>query len=248
MTAIRLAEGFPFLANTSEQTRALLGRLPVREVAPHTTVLRRGDPVEGVFLVTSGDLRVYYLTADGHEATLYWVRQGQTCILALTAAFQQERYPAWVETDRHALRYVLVPGDLFRELYHQEPGFREFVFQVLSGRVFELMTRMEELGSLRLEQRLAAFLLANCDAQDVVAMSQARLASHLGTAREVVFRALRSMAARGIVATSRGQVHLLDRGALARLADPATPNPAAPNPSTSTPARSPLAERRGGGH
>ncbi len=222
MTVTRLADGFPFLVSASEQTRALLDGLPVREVTPHTALLRRGDPVEGVFLVTSGALRVYYLTADGHEATLYWVRQGQTCILALTAAFQQERYPAWVETDRDTLRYVLVPGKLFRELYHQEPSFREFVFQVLSNRVFELMTRMEELGSLRVEQRLAAFLLVNRDERDVVAMSQARLASHLGTAREVIFRALRSMAGRGIVATSRGQVRLLDRGALARLADSAT--------------------------
>lgn len=38
------------------------------------------------------------------------------------------------------------------------------------------MSRLEELGSLRLEQRLAVFLLDNRDSQGVVAMSQARLA------------------------------------------------------------------------
>jgi CRP/FNR family transcriptional regulator len=162
---------------------------------------------------------VYYLTADGHEATLYRVRGGETCILALTAAFGEERYPAWVETDRAELQYVLVPGEVFRDLYHREPSFREFVFEVLSGRVFELMTRMEQLGSMSVEQRLASFLLADADEDGVVAMSQARLAAHLGTAREVVFRALRSLSCAGLVRTARGRVQVLDAEGLAELAD-----------------------------
>jgi CRP/FNR family transcriptional regulator len=217
MGTATLTERFPFLANASEWTRDQVTGLPTREVPADSQVLRRGDPVEGVFLVTSGSLRIYYLTADGQEATLYRVRRGETCILALTAAFEQERYPAWVETETDGLRYTLIPGPLFRELYHREPSFREFVFQVLSGRVFELMSRLEELGSLRVEQRLAVLLLDDCDDEGVVAMSQARLAAHLGTAREVVFRALRSLAAQNLVTTSRGQVRIVDRAALERL-------------------------------
>jgi CRP/FNR family transcriptional regulator len=216
--AAELFAEFPFLAGCAAPTRSLLEAQPVRHLGPSTRVLQRGDAVDGVYLVTSGALRVYYLTPEGREATLYWVEQGQTCVLALTAAFRQETYPAWVETDRRPLRYVLVPGPVFRRLYDEEPAFREFVFTVLSGRVFELMTKLEELGSLRVEQRLAAFLLAQETGQGVVRMSQARLAAHLGTAREVVFRSLRSMAARGVVATARGEVRLLDRAALARLA------------------------------
>jgi CRP/FNR family transcriptional regulator, anaerobic regulatory protein len=213
-----LVQDFPFLAGCAAATRAALEAQPVRHVGPFTRVLERGDAVDGVYLVTAGTLRVYYLTPEGREATLYWVEQGQTCILALTAAFRQEQYPAWVETDHRSLRYVLVPGELFRRLYDTEPAFREFVFTVLSGRVFELMGKLEELGSLRVEQRLAAFLLAQGEAEGVVRMSQARIAAHLGTAREVVFRAVRSLAARGVVSTTRGQVRLLDAQALAKLA------------------------------
>ncbi len=106
---------------------------------------------------------------------------------------------------------------MFRELYNAEPSFRSFVFEVLSGRVFELMTRLEEVGSLRVEQRLAAFLLEAADADGAVAMSQARLAAHLGTAREVVFRALRTMSDAGLVTTSRGRVTVRDAAGLQRL-------------------------------
>jgi CRP/FNR family transcriptional regulator len=212
-----VAEGFPFLAGASAATRELVSTLPVRQVAARRPVLHRGDAAEGVFLVVGGSLRVFYIAADGHEATLYRVRPGQTCILALTAAFRSEPYPAWVETEDEELSFVLVPGAMFRELYNTEPTFRSFVFEVLSGRVFELMTRLEEVGSLRVEQRLAAFLLEAADANGEVAMSQARLAAHLGTAREVVFRALRTMSDAHLVATSRGRVQLLDRAGLRRL-------------------------------
>jgi CRP/FNR family transcriptional regulator len=103
-------------------------------------------------------------------------------------------------------------------LYDEEPAFRGFVFEVLSGRVFELMSKLEGLGSLRLEQRLAALLLSEAGDDAVVAISQARSAAHLGTAREVVFRAIRSLTTRGILATSRGRVRLLDPAALSALA------------------------------
>lgn len=212
-----LAQGFPFLAKASSATTESISRLPVRQVAPRCPVLHRGDRVDGVYLVVGGSLRVFYIAADGHEATLYRVRPGQTCILALTAAFGSEPYPAWVETEDEALHFVLVPQALFVQLYDAEPSFRSFVFEVLSGRVFELMSKLEELGSLRLEQRLAAFLLETADSSGEVVMSQARLAAHLGTAREVVFRALRVMSEAGLVVTSRGRVRLVDVPGLRRL-------------------------------
>lgn len=215
-TLLPVTEGFPFLAGASNATRDAVAALPVYEVPPHTPVLHRGDPADGVFLVVGGSLRVFYIAADGHEATLYRVRPGQTCILALTAAFQREPYPAWVETEDQSLSFVLVPGDLFRTLYNTEPTFRSFVFEVLSGRVFELMARLEDLGSLRVEQRLAAFLLDTADVHGEVSMSQARLAAHLGTAREVIFRALRTLSEEGLVATSRGRVRVLDPAGLRR--------------------------------
>lgn len=214
MTKTTATSSFPFLAASSLSTRGLIEQLPVRTVAPQTPVLHRGDPVDGVYLVIGGSLRVFYITADGHQATLYRIRPGETCVLALTAAFRGEQYPAWVETEDRPLQVVILPGAVFRRLYETEPAFREFVFEVLSGRVFDLMTRMEQLGSLRVEQRLAAFLLDASDPGDEVVMSQAKIAAHLGTAREVVFRALRSLAEQKLVVTGRARVRILDREGL----------------------------------
>lgn len=215
---------FPFWADLSEAGRRELAALPMRRAGRRVQLLRRGGAVEGAYFVTTGALRVYYIAPDGREATLYWVEPGQTCVLALTAAFRSEPYPAWVETDDAATTLVVVPSATFRGLIDREPAVRELVFATLSGRVLDLMAALEAAGTLRVEQRVARLLLRRADADGVVATSQARLASHLGTAREVVFRALRSLSARGLVSTGRGSIHVLDRDGLVELAsleDPA---------------------------
>jgi CRP/FNR family transcriptional regulator len=213
----QLVEQFPFLASLSAPARRMLSGLPVRRVAARSDVLRKGDEVEGVFLLTRGALRIFHLTAAGREATLYWVRPGQTCILALSATFRRERYPAWAETDAAAISFVIVPERMFRELLI-EPAFRDFVLGALSGRVFELMVSLEERGSLRVDARLAAFLLRHADQAGTVRISQERLAAHLGSAREVVSRVLRSLVARGLVATARSRIRIVDRRGLEQLA------------------------------
>lgn len=211
-----LVDHFPFLSQLTTLGRGLLTRLPVRRAPARTELLRKGDEVQGLYLLTSGALRVYHVTLDGRESTLYWVKPGETCILALSATFKCERYPAWVQTEAEPVSFVIVPEPMFRQLL-VEPAFRDFTLEVLSGRVFELMTTLQEVSSLRVEQRVASFLLREVDATGLVRVSQERLAAHLGTAREVVFRSLRSLVARGSVTTARTRIQIVDRSILEQL-------------------------------
>jgi CRP/FNR family transcriptional regulator, anaerobic regulatory protein len=90
---------------------------------------------------------------------------------------------------------------------------------VLSGRVLELMRTLEELGSARVEQRVARYLLRQDVVDGFVRTTQIAIASELGTAREVVFRALRSLVERRPVQTGRMRVRIVDRRGLEAVAD-----------------------------
>jgi CRP/FNR family transcriptional regulator, anaerobic regulatory protein len=61
---------FPFLARLTASGRRELAALAPTRVKPVQHLLRRGDDAGGVYLVTAGSLRVFYVSADGHEATL----------------------------------------------------------------------------------------------------------------------------------------------------------------------------------
>jgi len=215
---IDAAPTFPFIALLGEAGRCALAALPTRRAAAATQLLQRGDAVDGMFLVSQGVLRVYHISAEGREVTLYRVEPGQTCILALTAAYRREPYPAWVESGPAGARFVVVPHAQLHALLAAEEALRAFVFEALSGRVFELMARLAEASVERVEARLVALLLRRADAAGTVVMTQAQLAAELGTAREVVFRALRELAQARLVRTGRGHVQVLERARLeARL-------------------------------
>ncbi|HEV8547664.1 MAG TPA: Crp/Fnr family transcriptional regulator [Polyangiaceae bacterium] len=212
---------FPFFTRLSAVSQGELGVLRETRVEAGERLLERGDPVGGAYFVVGGSLRVYYVTPEGREATLYRVEPGGTCLLALTATFTDAVYPAWVEAGSEGATFVCVPRALFRRLFDVESPLREFVFAVLSGRIFELMQALEETGSSRIDQRVARHLLRRADAQGVVRQSQTGMASDLGTAREVVFRALRSLAGRGLIETGRVRVRIADPAGLRALAEAA---------------------------
>lgn len=188
MRAKLTVANFPFLERLGAAAQRELGALTPTRVKAKQHLLRQGEAVTGLFLVTEGSLRVYYLTPEGREATLYRVEPGGTCILALSASLDEQPYPAWVDTGTEGCSYVRVPSVDARRLLDTEPAFRDFVFKVLSGRVFELMQTLEEAGSTHMEQRVARYLARSAATDGVVRATQAGIASELGTAREVVFR------------------------------------------------------------
>jgi CRP/FNR family transcriptional regulator len=96
-------------------------------------------------------LRIYYVSSEGREGTLYWVDPGQSCIIALNCLFARLPYPAWVETDQADTEVAIISGDVYRELYLAEPALQHFTFATLSTRLFELMTLLQETASFGLE-------------------------------------------------------------------------------------------------
>lgn len=195
--------------------RALLeSRLVKHSFTKGRTIVEKGQTVSGAYVVLEGRLRVYTLSPAGREATLYLIRPGETCVLALNSLFNNLLYPAWVQTDL-ATTVGIVPGPTYRTLFEREKGIQDLTVRALSTVVFRLMAELEQVHSCRLDQRLANFLLAQASAEGVVPRTQQELADHIGTTREGVARIMADFAARGWVSTRRGQVTVLRPEALA---------------------------------
>lgn len=208
---------FPFLADVSAGGLALLERTTQHiACAAATPLVKRGDEVSSAYLVTKGALRVYYITTEGREGTLYWVEPGQSCILALNCMFSRLTYPAWVESEGET-ELSIVPGSTYRDLFSQEAAVQRFTFETLSSRLFELMAMVEETASQGLESRVAAFLLRRGKGQGELSITQEQIARHIGSSREVVSRVLRRLAALGLVETGPALIQVRDETGLKSL-------------------------------
>lgn len=198
--------------------RQLLGG-HVRQVAfeEPEAVIHKGQSVSGAYLVLQGRLRVYTFTPQGTEATLYFIRPGETCVLALNCLFNDLSYPAWVDADADT-RVAVIPGPLYRRLFEHETAVQNLTVKALSTLVFRLMDELEQVHACNLDQRLAGFLLNHASAEGVVKMTQQELAGHLGTTREVIARLMQGFSSRDLVATRRGRVSIRDTAGLAAVA------------------------------
>lgn len=211
---------FAFLSELSAAGRArLLHATRHVKLSPNTKVIERGAEVTGAYLVQSGALRIYYISPEGREGTLYWVDPGQSCILALNCLFSRLAYPAWVDTDQAETEVAIISGDVFRELYLTEPSLQNFTFASLSTRLFELMTLLQETASLGLEQRAAAFLLRRSGGAQALETTHEQIAHHLGSSREVVSRVLRNLAKSGAIKLAPGSIAIINAAKLRSMVE-----------------------------
>ena len=179
-------------------------------------VVEKGQAVSGAYLVESGRLRVYTLTPAGKEATLYFLRRGEACVLTLNSLFNNLLYPAWVQAEVDTVIGV-VSGDVFRALFSREKSVQRLTVNALATVVLRLMEELEQVHSHRLDQRLASFLLNNADSKGAVFKTQQELAGHIGTTRVVVARLMCQLSDRGIIETGRGRVRVRDVATLASV-------------------------------
>jgi len=207
-----LREIIPFAGNMSAEAFGFLNdNLKRNTVAPGADILHPGDVVNGVYIVQSGTIRVYYVGPDGREGTLYWIEAGESCILALNSLFTEMPYPAFAAAEADGVEILTLSGAVFRELFSKDAAVQKFLFEQLSNRVYSLLKMLEETMRLPQEDRLILLLLGQADEEDTIRLSQENLARHLGTIREVISRLLRNLASQGVIALAPRKVLILDR-------------------------------------
>ncbi len=194
---------FPFFTDLSENSLKLVEHhLKSSFFLEKTNLIFKGDKVSGVYLVETGCLRIYNINSKGKETTLYTVLPGESCLLAMNCVFSDLLYPAWVSVDSPSTKVLVIPSAIFKELYAEETVIRDFTFNVLSARIFDLMSTLEQVTSQELDERLASFLVRKANSNNEIKMSHQEIAFHLGTAREVISRLLQQFEKKGLLKTA----------------------------------------------
>lgn len=181
------------------------------------SVFSPGQSADNLLLLLEGTVRVQQKSETGREVSLYRVHAGESCVLTTACMLAFEDYSAdgIAETD---VRAVAIPRATFDALVVRSPVFRQFVFTAYSRRITDLFSLIDDIVFQRMDVRLASRLLELADDGEVVHATHAALGTELGTAREVVSRTLGEFQRRGWIEQSRGEVHLIGRAGLERLA------------------------------
>lgn len=180
--------------------------------------MRKGDPCENFLFLVHGTVRVYEITENGRDIVLYRGRAGEMCILTITNLLEETAYSANAVTEDE-VRLVSIPMRYFQNALEHSPGFRTFIMSSLAQRLGHVMRLVEQVTFQRLDLRLACLLGQRFGQLSTshVSVTHQKLASELGTTREVVSRLLKEFERMGCIRLYRGQIELVSKDALARL-------------------------------
>lgn len=212
----RIVKAFPHLAELPAQERAaILDEMGMGVYPAGTVMIEQGRKCRGAALVLSGVIRVYKISEEGREITLYRVGCGETCILAVSCLLGGVDYPVIAEVEDDAEVAMLPIGALREAMLKSEP-WQRFLFASMARAMMDVLNVLDEVAFRSMDVRIASRLL-QCDRNRIEATHE-QLAADLGTAREVVSRLLKELENRKIVQLGRGAVTILNRKALEEIA------------------------------
>lgn len=208
---------FGFLRDADENFRSIFFKHAnlARLDAPHP-ICDQGDQCGHLALLLSGTARVYKLGENGRELTLYRIGPGESCILTASCIISDKPFPAFAICET-PIEAVIINTSEVKLWTHQHTLWRNYIFSLISDRLGDVISVVEEIAFRRVDRRLASYLLQPGIASEEgdIQITHQAIASDLGTSREVVSRILKDFEHQGLISVTRGFVHLNDTNGLA---------------------------------
>lgn len=200
-------ERFPYFDSLSEAAKQLIDEYAKEVRLPKGAELfAQGDVCPEILFLTEGSVRVYRMHISGQEITLYYLEKGEQCNVNLNSAFTQTPAVGSAVTDSDITGYLL-PAAVVRQIYTEENAYQQYVFELFARRLECMAGLVEDVRFKKLDHRLLDWLHEQSGKE--IYITHEKLASHLGTSREVVSRLLKEFEHNGIVALHRGMIELI---------------------------------------
>jgi CRP/FNR family transcriptional regulator, dissimilatory nitrate respiration regulator len=216
ISGISLFEGLP-----PEQHRDLATVALEKSFKRGTTIFSEGDPGTGFFILLTGRVKIFKLSAEGKEQILHIFGPGEP--FGEVPVFEGRRFPA------HAMALedssmLFLPRAGFIDLIKRNPSLALSMLAVLSRRLRRFTVMVDNLSLKEVPGRLAAHLLylsEQAAGTDTVELDipKGQLAALLGTIPETFSRILKKMVQQGFIRVDGAHIAILDREGLTDLAE-----------------------------
>ena len=207
-TIADLKKAFPFVNELGEIQKLFFDRLYLQKLESGMILLDESRECTGVILVLSGTIRIYKLSEEGKEITLYRISRGETCVLTVACLMGTGDIPFPVAASaEQPSEIIFIPIELFKKFFYESPSIQKFFFSSMSAKFYSVLGLVENITFRRTSDRLMDYIISKTagGAYPLYATHE-NIASDLGTAREVVSRLLKDMESKGIVSLSRGKI------------------------------------------
>ena len=198
-----------------------------RNVTRGDTLFRSGDPFQSLYAVRTGFFKTCVSSEDGRDQVTGFQMAGE--LLGLDG----------IGTDRHTVDAValedsqvcVIPYDQLEHLSREFTDLQHQFHRIMSREIVRDHGVMLLLGSMRAEERLAAFLLnltQRLQARGfsasslILRMTREEIGSYLGLKLETVSRTFSKFQEDGLLEVKQRHIRIIDQSGLEKLVNGAT--------------------------
>ena len=213
-------QAFPFWDHLSDWDKSSFIHSSQTVKFPRGANVHDGGECTGVILIKSGSLRLYLLSDEGKEITLYRLFPGDMCIFSASCVLDTLTFDVFIDAEEDS-ECVVVGGCAYEGVWQKSDEVKIFTYETALSRFSDIMWVMQQILFMSMDKRLAIFLLDEISKTggDTVRLTHEQIAKYMGSAREVVTRMIKYFVSEGLISASRSEgIKILDKKRLRSLA------------------------------
>lgn len=166
--------------------------------------------IRAIPIILKGSVKVYQSDDEFKELLLYYLKEGDTCIMSvLNGLYNENNQLKAVANEKSEV--LLLPVEKLGVLTKKHPEWISYIFRIYHQRFQELLDVVNAVAFKKIDERLLGYLRnrSSLSGEKSIKITHEELANELGTARVVVSRLLKQMESKGLVELGRNKVVLL---------------------------------------
>jgi CRP/FNR family transcriptional regulator len=168
------------------------------------------ENIKSMPLMLTGAIKILREDFDEGELLLYFIEKGDTCAMSMQCCIgnAKSEIRAIAETDG---QLILIPVAKMNEWLGKYASWRNFVFNSYNMRLKEMLTTIDHLAFMNMDERLLNYLLekSKINTSNQIKKTHQEIAYDLNTSRVVISRILKALENKGKIKLNRAYIELL---------------------------------------
>jgi len=169
-----------------------------------------GDYIKNMPLLLKGAIKILREDFDEGELLLYFIEKGDTCAMTMACCLgdTKSEIKAVAETD---VKLIMIPVNKMEEWLGKYKSWRNFVFNSYNNRLKEMLTAIDNLAFMNMDERLLNYLFekAKINKTNHVQNTHQEIAYDLHTSRVVISRLLKALENEGRIKLHRASIEIV---------------------------------------
>lgn len=172
---------------------------------------REEENCMGLVSVLNGQLRTYILSDEGREVTLFRVHTEEVCVLSTSCLMDSIAFDVFIEAIEQT-EILVLPSICLNDIMKKNLYVELYLYKTATEKFSEVMWTMQQILFQKIDQRVAGFLWDEFTytGNMTLSITHDMIAKNIGSAREVVTKALKYLAEHKVIELKRGKIMILN--------------------------------------